>query len=315
MFAVVPGENGIETTQVGRYPHTYIKADSPLFNSEDKDSALSIFQAFIDKCKAIEPDNAVYIQLPDEKSALIPLLRKTGFNYESQWYRKFSTETGVEDREAIGQIWIIRNNSAVPAQPSFTHTARVTVFTTMADNSDEIGYFLMVKGKRIPAKMFPGGTSNPGESSIATALREIEEEVGLHFEDKSQFRLLSVVEREPKSDSQGLKAAGDTTFYYGLAISEKQRHALELRVNTDELSWAGWVYWKDLLDDPEVGEQYKLMVRTIISGKNKSDPFVLSKPDFHKLYQPSQREEAAKTWNDTMIVTLATENAIESARQ
>lgn len=289
---------------------------SPLFEDSNSESALEILKAFVDKCRDQEPKNAVYIQLPDDKSALIALLRKSGFRYESEWYRTFVTEPGLDDREAMGQVWIVRNDSSVPAQPSFTHTGRVTLYTTVAnDVYDPIGYFLMVKGKRIPAKMFPGGTANPGETSIATALRELEEELGLHFEDKSQFRLLSVIEREPKSDSQGIKTAGDTTFYYGLAISEGQRQSIELKLNMNELSWAGWVHWKDLLDDPEVGEQYKMMIKNIVWGKSDSEPFNVASPDFHTLYRSPQREEAAKIWSEKMNVTLTIEKSIENMSQ
>ncbi|TXG75768.1 hypothetical protein E6Q11_06735 [Candidatus Dojkabacteria bacterium] len=140
-LAVVGGENGIETMQVGRYNHTYIKADSPLFDDANSESTLEILKAFVDKCKDQEPKNAVYIQLPDDKSALIALLRKSGFRYESEWYRTFVTKAGSEDREAMGQVWIVRNDSSVPAQPSFTHTGRVTLYTTVAnDVYDPIGY-------------------------------------------------------------------------------------------------------------------------------------------------------------------------------
>ena len=67
LLAVVKGENGIETEQIGRYHHTYVKAGSPLFADENRDTASEILNTFIEKCKLLEINSAVYIQLPDEK--------------------------------------------------------------------------------------------------------------------------------------------------------------------------------------------------------------------------------------------------------
>lgn len=292
-FAVVEGENGIETQRVGRYPHTYIKADSPLFEDNNPEKILKTLKEFVAKCKTQEPNNAVYFQLPDEKSQHIGLLRKAGFQYDSDWYNTISMPEGAEERIAVGQVWIIRNKSSVPAQPSFTHTGRMTYI-------DKNGYVLLVK--KGPTKTFPGGISNAGEDPLGTALREFEEEVGVKDINKKSIVPLGVLHRTPKTDSLGLIAAGDTSFYYACVVDSKENIALTKQES--EISWMGWLHWKEILQSEEVGSHIKLMVEKMVSGSENDETLTHELPDFHTLYRSPGREENAKIWNPSMFITL-----------
>ena len=121
-----------------------------------------------------------------------------------------------------------------------------------------------------------------------------------------------MLEREPKADSQGLKVAGDTIFYYGRLVTEEERQSLIMKIDTKELSLAKWIHYEELLQDPAVGEQYKLMIRNILHGRKDGEPFTLSIPDVHTLYSPERREEEAKNWHETMTMTPAVDKGMQT---
>lgn len=291
-LAVVEGENGIETCAKGRYKHTYIKADSPIFDKEQKE-VLPTLKNFIEKCKQLEPENAVYFQLPYNKGALMSLVQQVGFRYDCELY---ITPEKSNERKAVGQQWIIRNNSLVPAKPSFTHTSRIGVV-------DKKGNVLLIQPKKGRKKTFPGGTADFAEDPINTGIREVLEEVKVQL-SKESIIPLAVLHRKPLEDSQGFKAAGDTSFYYASVISNKDE--LTLIPQKNEIYWAGWMHWSDLIKGSEVGNHIKLVVEKIFKGSENDKSCVHELPDFHTFYKNEKiKQAAALKWKPTMSVTIS----------
>jgi len=289
LLAVVPGENGIETFKEGRREHTYINASSPIF-SGDLSLASQELKSFVEKCSIIEPKNAVYFQLPFAKGHLMPILVSAGFKFEAVWY---TTPEGSEERIPNGLIWIIKNKSSVPPQSTFTHTSRLGVI-------DKNGFVLLVQ--KGPVKTFPGGIADSTENPLVTAHREFKEEVGVDL-NINAFVQLGVLHRTPQSDLQGPKEAGDTSFYYAYVIENKDH--LKLTIQEDEISWAGWVHWSEIVQSNDVGGHIKLMVEKICKGTLNDESLVYELPDFHTLYRSPAKESAAKIWNKTMSMTMS----------
>lgn len=288
LLAVVPGENGIETFKGDRYEHTYISASSPVFGG-DLILASNELNNFIIKCLKQEPKNAVYFQLPFEKGHLMPILVSAGFKYEAQWY---STPQGSEERTHGGQVWIIRNESSVSPQSSFTHTSRLGVM-------DKNGFVLLLQMG--PVKTFPGGIADKAENPLVTAHRKFREKVGINL-NINDFALLGVLHRTPKSDLHGLKEGGDTSFYYAYVIDNKDN--LNLNIQEKEVSWAGWVHWTEIVQSKDVGGHIKLMVEKIYKGTLNDENLVYELPNFHALYGSPAKENDAKIWQETMSMIM-----------
>lgn len=289
VFSYVPGENGIETETQGEYDHTYILPNSSAFLEEN---ALDILSSFVEKCRMEDRKHAVYVQVPYHQIYLCDLLHKAGFKYDTNW---FVPVEGKEERQDIGQQWIIRHESSVPAQASFTHTARVILF-------DREKNVLQVQKGAI--KTFPGGISDPGEPSVLTAIREVEEEVGIKIQKEKLF-VVETIERQAKSDSCGPKAAGDTIFYYGYAIENKDELG-PLTLQVEEIKWAGWRHYEEILADKKgTGEHIRLALNAIFKGSENNTSFSFQVPDFHIQSRPEKKLEASKIWNETMHVTIA----------
>jgi 8-oxo-dGTP pyrophosphatase MutT (NUDIX family) len=86
---------------------------------------------------------------------------------------------------------------------------------------------------------FPGGRSEPGETSLQTALRETEEEVGIASPD-----LVVVGELPPIDVPTGY------VIYPHVAVHKKSVWEVELRLSPGEIAETLWVPWS-LLSSPD----------------------------------------------------------------
>lgn len=287
-LALIGWKLGIEIYK-GRRDYTYIKPESFLFQKENKEEVQSVFEKFINKCKKKEPDKAIYCQFTFDQAPIMKVLHHVGFQYYSDWYET-NKLTGV--RHPMGQQWVLKNQSTVPPAPSFTHTARLGIF-------DEDGYFLLVEHKNRPGKTFPGGIVERGMDPRQTAEDEVREEVGIDLNNEQVF-LLGVLHRTPVMDSYGLRAAADTSFYFGCRVSHRAHYLIKLQQS--ELAWAVWYHWKEALEDPRVGEHVKVYIEKIAKGSMDDAQSSYKLPDFHRSYNSPSREENALLWQKEMVV-------------
>lgn len=275
----------------GRRGYTYVKPESPLFQEENKDAVKSVFERFINKCKKKEPDKALYCQFTFDQASLMKLLHLVGFEYYSDWYQ---TNNLTGDRHPVGQQWVIKNQSTVPPSASFTHASRLGIF-------DGEGYFLLVQHKNRPGKTFPGGIVERGIDPRQTAEDEVQEEVGIDISNEKVF-LLGVLHRTPLMDAYGLKIAADTSFYFACQVAHRNDYSLKLQLS--ELAWAGWLHWKDALEDQEVGEHVKVYIEKLAKGSMADQEWTYKLPDFHTYYKSPSKEENALLWQKEMVVHL-----------
>ena len=318
------------------YLHTYIGEQSPLFvqGSNLVDDLFS----FTQKHTFLYPTKAIYVHVLYENAWILKHLNEMGFENSGDLFK----EAVEGERTRIGQTWIFRNQSDVPPTASFSHTSRMLLV-------DSWGYFLMVTMG--PALTFPGGVALPGENPLATATRELEEELpGMHVhlnppfalseinvekdeEDREYMRrqneeyrnlhsryhpfLVGILYRKSLSDPCGLKAPGDTSFYF-LTRFVVGKEVIFFKRNEEEIAWAGWMHWTHIVNwssitpaakaqkYPDVakysiGNHIKLFVNKVMSGALRESP-THELPDFHTLYSADRRVAAAKIWSPTMTL-------------
>lgn len=301
--AYVDGEEfGMKTFKQGDYKHTYIAADSSLEN----------LPKLIEKCQNEDRGNAIYMRVPLGQMGLCKLLDQAGFKYNANWYKNVE---GTEDRQLLGQEWIIYNESKVPVVLPSGKAARG--FLVAQD-----GFVLLVKSKKI-GWTGVGGVFDEGETSPLTVKREVGEEVNLAL-DKEKLDLTAVIERTPLRDSLGLKSATDTLFYYTYSWPIP-KEVTAIKLQTSELEAYKWFHWKEILDSPDIGQHVKLTVSAIIEGTINNPNFMTSPEQGNTLklshelpdlwtYNKIQRyrEQGEKTWSPTLTISFSSRPAHQS---
>ncbi len=129
----------------------------------------------------------------------------------------------VDDR-GDNIIYYLKNGSARPDPTTSSEGARVVLVCGTR--------VLLVRTRFLG---YPGGAVDKGESALTAAVRELEEEVGVHV-DPSALSLVAVLDRP----GQGPAGANDRVTYYTFSCETPPK----ITPNADgrgEVAYAGWV--------------------------------------------------------------------------
>lgn len=289
------GTDLIETESYQRYGHTLIKSNSLIFTgSLPQEDRTKILKEFVENLSTNKPDKAIYVEIPMNEMNLCSLLHEAGFSYESTYFHEESGE-----RKVKGQRWFIPNQSLVPPQPSFTHTARMMPIALREGSP----YVLRVDMRG--TMIFPGGSQNPNETAMDAACRELKEETNIDLEGWL-IAPVGKIERVSHSDNLGQKSATDVTEYF-FAYYDFKDAPVPKFILSHENNKGYWDLAVDVLKEPNFSPHNKKLLETILYGTVAHRENL---PDFHTYYKGSSRQEASKIWPQEMTVTYYNQNSL-----
>jgi 8-oxo-dGTP diphosphatase len=231
------------------------------FNLDDPKAALAQF------LKGTSPSlsaSAIMVNLGLESFGMAKTLKELGFHHH------FTNDTLSE--------WVIKNASTMPEAMTSIGGGRVLLI------KDECLLLTLDKGHTKWGRWnVPGGSQDPKELPLNTAVREIKEELGLTIKPQS-LQLLAVMNRT----GGNRYGANDHCYYYVSNAFEG-----EISLQTGEIQQARWVPLKDVAEGKKV-ETLPIsgIVQTLVQHflDNKENKIV-ERPDIRQAWKKPEDQD------------------------